>query len=125
MSYLLLSVLLYSNLIEALMCPIRCTCTMNIVQCTGVNLTRIPENIPTGTHRLDLQENQIEVIRRHEIRHLKQLKILWVYGFKFKWSTITFTRLKKVHSTNLNLLNDCELSRNSKNDSVLIVFQSI
>ncbi|KAK6765982.1 hypothetical protein RB195_025724 [Necator americanus] len=57
-------------------CPIRCSCSTNTVICTGLNLTKIPSGIPFGTHRLDLQENRIAVIRRDDLRHLKQLKIL-------------------------------------------------
>ncbi|CAI5455769.1 unnamed protein product [Caenorhabditis angaria] len=57
-------------------CPQQCSCSPNTVICTGKQLTKIPTDIPLDTHRLDLQENRISVIRSGDLDHLRQLKIL-------------------------------------------------
>ncbi|CAJ0947071.1 unnamed protein product, partial [Mesorhabditis belari] len=59
-------------------CPDECQCSSNTVSCTGKGLTRIPNGIPEHTQRLDLQENKISIIRKDDLSHLSQLKILQV-----------------------------------------------
>ncbi|CAB3399989.1 unnamed protein product [Caenorhabditis bovis] len=57
-------------------CPSQCSCSSGTVICTGKMLTKIPEGIPSDTHRLDLQENRITIIRNGDLDHLRHLKIL-------------------------------------------------
>uniref|UniRef100_A0AC35FJ18 LRRNT domain-containing protein n=1 Tax=Panagrolaimus sp. PS1159 TaxID=55785 RepID=A0AC35FJ18_9BILA len=57
-------------------CPNRCACALLTVVCTGQALTSIPLNIPPGTIRLDLQQNQISNIYKDDFKNLSSLKYL-------------------------------------------------
>ncbi|MCP9266008.1 Protein slit [Dirofilaria immitis] len=57
-------------------CPHMCSCSQDIVICSGQSLLEIPSGIPPDTVRLDLQENKISEIRKNDLKALRHLKIL-------------------------------------------------
>ncbi|XP_037088606.1 LOW QUALITY PROTEIN: protein slit-like [Pollicipes pollicipes] len=60
----------------ALACPKDCQCTSSIVDCSHRGLTRVPFNIPRNTHKVELQDNNLTVIRQADFRDLRQLRAL-------------------------------------------------
>ncbi|CAF3725088.1 unnamed protein product [Rotaria sordida] len=58
-------------------CPKGCTCDRTTVICRGLQLQEIPNDIPTFTTTLDLQDNSIKRISRDSnLQRLKNLRIL-------------------------------------------------
>ncbi|KAM9468036.1 decorin [Clarias gariepinus] len=57
-------------------CPFRCQCHLHVVQCSDLGMKNVPENIPSDTHLLDLQNNKITEIRENDFKGLKGLHAL-------------------------------------------------
>ncbi|KAM6942391.1 LOW QUALITY PROTEIN: slit homolog 1b [Lycodopsis pacificus] len=57
-------------------CPAPCSCLGNTVDCHGLGLHSVPRNIPRGTERLHLMENQISNVERGAFDELKELERL-------------------------------------------------
>lgn len=58
-------------------CPENCKCQGNIVDCRGLGLDHIPDNIPAKTVELHLQDNNLRVIKSNGIfKKLKNLQRL-------------------------------------------------
>uniref|UniRef100_A0A1A8QME7 Slit homolog 1b n=1 Tax=Nothobranchius rachovii TaxID=451742 RepID=A0A1A8QME7_9TELE len=57
-------------------CPAPCSCLGNTVDCHGLGIYSIPRNIPRGTERLDLNENNLTVITKSDFSGLKHLRVL-------------------------------------------------
>ncbi|KAI6200949.1 Slit-like protein 2 protein [Aphelenchoides besseyi] len=74
--YLPIFLLLLFDLSTAVSCPHKCLCSHLNVICTGQSLTQIPSGIPSDSIRLDLQENQISVIRKDDLNNLPNLRVL-------------------------------------------------
>ncbi|KAK3600848.1 hypothetical protein CHS0354_014213 [Potamilus streckersoni] len=65
------------NFVLCASCPRECSCSKKkAVDCTNRGLFYVPVGIPLDTSRLDLQGNNITVIRRNDFRGLRQLRIL-------------------------------------------------
>ncbi|CAJ0575042.1 unnamed protein product, partial [Mesorhabditis spiculigera] len=86
-------------------CPEECQCSSNTVSCTGKKLTRIPAGIPEHTQRLDLQENKITIIRKDDLSHLHQLRILQIMDNEIH-------TIEPMAFDNLTLLERIDLSEN-------------
>uniref|UniRef100_A0A3P8PJ54 Slit homolog 1b (Drosophila) n=1 Tax=Astatotilapia calliptera TaxID=8154 RepID=A0A3P8PJ54_ASTCA len=57
-------------------CPTPCSCLSNTVDCHGLGIHTVPKNIPRGTERLHLMENQISNIEKGVFDELKELERL-------------------------------------------------
>uniref|UniRef100_A0A669E445 Slit homolog 1b (Drosophila) n=1 Tax=Oreochromis niloticus TaxID=8128 RepID=A0A669E445_ORENI len=57
-------------------CPTPCSCLSNTVDCHGLGIHTVPKNIPRGTERLHLMENQISNIEKGAFDELKELERL-------------------------------------------------
>uniref|UniRef100_A0A3Q2NS31 Slit homolog 1b (Drosophila) n=1 Tax=Fundulus heteroclitus TaxID=8078 RepID=A0A3Q2NS31_FUNHE len=57
-------------------CPAPCSCLGTTVDCHGRGIHSVPKNIPRGTERLHLMENQISNIERGAFDELKELERL-------------------------------------------------
>ncbi|XP_075993039.1 slit homolog 1 protein-like [Genypterus blacodes] len=57
-------------------CPSACSCLGNMVDCHGLGIQSIPQNIPKGTERLDLNGNNLTVITKTDFSGLKHLRVL-------------------------------------------------
>uniref|UniRef100_A0A914H9P7 Uncharacterized protein n=1 Tax=Globodera rostochiensis TaxID=31243 RepID=A0A914H9P7_GLORO len=57
-------------------CPHRCSCAHSTVICAALALNQVPTGIPSGTTRLDLQENRIHQIRLGDFDGLSALRTL-------------------------------------------------
>uniref|UniRef100_A0A672FWX7 Slit homolog 1 protein n=1 Tax=Salarias fasciatus TaxID=181472 RepID=A0A672FWX7_SALFA len=57
-------------------CPASCSCLGSTVDCHGLGIHTVPKNIPRGTERLHLMENQITNIERGAFDELKELERL-------------------------------------------------
>lgn len=57
-------------------CPFRCQCHLRVVQCSDLGMKNVPEEIPSDTHLLDLQNNKITEIRENDFKGLKELHAL-------------------------------------------------
>ncbi|GAA6094193.1 slit homolog 1a isoform X2 [Tachysurus ichikawai] len=56
-------------------CPAKCRCESNVVDCSNLRLTRIPEHIPASTTELRLNNNEITSLEANSaFRSLTQLK---------------------------------------------------
>ncbi|KAJ8264517.1 hypothetical protein GJAV_G00150220 [Gymnothorax javanicus] len=56
-------------------CPPKCRCEANVVDCSNLRLTKIPEHIPSSTAELRLNNNEISVLESTGIfKSLSQLK---------------------------------------------------
>uniref|UniRef100_A0A8C5DGM8 Slit homolog 1 protein-like n=1 Tax=Gouania willdenowi TaxID=441366 RepID=A0A8C5DGM8_GOUWI len=58
-------------------CPAPCSCLGNTVDCHGLGIHSVPKNIPRGTERLHLMENQISNVERGAFDELKELERLY------------------------------------------------
>ncbi|CAH1783872.1 unnamed protein product [Owenia fusiformis] len=58
------------------LCPKECICQGNSVDCSFRGLKMVPRDITKTTERLDLQGNNITIIRRGDFNGLKRLRIL-------------------------------------------------
>ncbi|XP_062851538.1 decorin [Trichomycterus rosablanca] len=57
-------------------CPFRCQCHLRVVQCSDLGIKNIPEEIPSDTTLLDLQNNKITEIKENDFKGLKGLNTL-------------------------------------------------
>ncbi|KAJ8316826.1 hypothetical protein KUTeg_004730 [Tegillarca granosa] len=57
-------------------CPTECVCQRRTVDCSYRKLSYVPQNIPLDTNRLELQGNNITVIRQTDFQGLRNLRIL-------------------------------------------------
>lgn len=57
-------------------CPRECACTGLTIECSNRGLVHVPRNIPRNVERLDLQGNNLTVIRRSDFEGMKKLRIL-------------------------------------------------
>uniref|UniRef100_A0A8D3D814 Slit homolog 1b (Drosophila) n=1 Tax=Scophthalmus maximus TaxID=52904 RepID=A0A8D3D814_SCOMX len=57
-------------------CPAPCSCLGNTVDCHGLGIHAVPRNIPRGTERLHLMENQIGNVERGAFDELRELERL-------------------------------------------------
>ncbi|KAM4594638.1 slit homolog 1 protein-like isoform 2-T2 [Fundulus diaphanus] len=57
-------------------CPTPCSCLGTTVDCHGRGIHSVPKNIPRGTERLDLNENNLTVIIKTDFSGLKHLRVL-------------------------------------------------
>ncbi|XP_005986968.1 leucine rich repeat containing 4C, genome duplicate a [Latimeria chalumnae] len=75
---LALQLLVVAGLVRAQTCPSVCSCSNQFskVICTRRNLRDVPDGISTNTRYLNLQENQIQVIKVDSFKHLRHLEIL-------------------------------------------------
>ncbi|CAD6190609.1 unnamed protein product [Caenorhabditis auriculariae] len=75
---ILLAVLLAVLVDRINACPQLCACSSNTVICTGKGLVRIPKRHSCGHSQIVkiFKKNRIVVIRKGDLDHLKQLKIL-------------------------------------------------
>ncbi|TNN75299.1 Slit 1 protein [Liparis tanakae] len=56
-------------------CPPKCRCESNVVDCSNLKLTKIPEHIPTSTSELRLNNNDITALEATGVfKSLSQLK---------------------------------------------------
>ncbi|KAK3507062.1 hypothetical protein QTP70_003872 [Hemibagrus guttatus] len=56
-------------------CPAKCRCESNVVDCSNLRLTKIPEHIPASTTELRLNNNEITSLEANGVfRSLTQLK---------------------------------------------------
>ncbi|CAH0730506.1 unnamed protein product, partial [Brenthis ino] len=60
----------------AIACPWACSCRPNAADCAHRALLHAPRRLPTDSHRLDLQGNNISIIFQSDFQNLKELKIL-------------------------------------------------
>ncbi|KAL4604893.1 biglycan-like isoform X1 [Arapaima gigas] len=59
-----------------LTCPLACTCTNRVVQCSDLNLHYVPMEIPHDTKLLDLQNNVISELGENDFMGLSNLDTL-------------------------------------------------
>ncbi|XP_059055035.1 protein slit [Achroia grisella] len=57
-------------------CPWACSCRAAAADCAHRGLLHVPKRLPTDSHRLDLQGNNITIIFQSDFQNLKELKIL-------------------------------------------------
>ncbi|CAF0996746.1 unnamed protein product [Adineta ricciae] len=57
-------------------CPSMCSCQGTIVDCSNRNLQVIPSEIPKNVFKLDLQFNNISIIRKDDFKAFRQLRVL-------------------------------------------------
>ncbi|XP_015208366.1 decorin [Lepisosteus oculatus] len=57
-------------------CPFRCQCHLRVIQCSDLGLKNVPEDIPSDTSLLDLQNNKITEIKENDFKNLKSLHAL-------------------------------------------------
>ncbi|XP_069077913.1 leucine-rich repeat-containing protein 4C [Pleurodeles waltl] len=75
---LALQLLVVAGLVRAQTCPSVCSCSNQFskVICTRRNLREVPDGISTNTRLLNLHENQIQIIKVDNFKHLRHLEIL-------------------------------------------------
>ncbi|XP_065145273.1 leucine-rich repeat-containing protein 4C [Paramisgurnus dabryanus] len=75
---LALQLLVVAGLVRAQTCPSVCSCSNQFskVICTRRGLKDVPDGISTNTRYLNLQDNQIQVIKLDSFKHLRHLEIL-------------------------------------------------
>ncbi|XP_016117849.1 leucine-rich repeat-containing protein 4C-like, partial [Sinocyclocheilus grahami] len=75
---LALQLLVVAGLVRAQTCPSICSCSNQFskVICTRRGLKDVPDGISTNTRYLNLQDNQIQVIKLDSFKHLRHLEIL-------------------------------------------------
>uniref|UniRef100_A0A8C8EEF8 Slit homolog 1 protein n=1 Tax=Otus sunia TaxID=257818 RepID=A0A8C8EEF8_9STRI len=60
-------------------CPPKCRCESNVVECSNLKLTKIPERIPQSTAELRLNNNEISVLEAtgifKKLPHLKKINL--------------------------------------------------
>ncbi|XP_026776868.3 biglycan b [Pangasianodon hypophthalmus] len=61
---------------EVPLCPFGCQCQLKVVQCSDLGLTSVPQNIPTDTKLLDLQNNRITELKENDFKGLSNLYAL-------------------------------------------------
>ncbi|XP_010795548.1 decorin-like [Notothenia coriiceps] len=76
-------------------CPFRCQCHLRVIQCSDLGLKAIPEDIPSDTTMLDLQNNKITEIKENDFKNLKGLHALILVNNKI--STIHPKAFSPLH----------------------------
>ncbi|XP_026556878.1 slit homolog 1 protein [Pseudonaja textilis] len=60
-------------------CPAKCRCEANVVECSNLRLTKIPERLPQATAELRLNNNEITVVEAtgifKKLPHLKKINL--------------------------------------------------
>ncbi|XP_027715682.1 slit homolog 1 protein [Vombatus ursinus] len=60
-------------------CPHKCRCESNVVECSNLKLTKIPERIPQSTAELRLNNNEISILEAtgifKKLPHLKKINL--------------------------------------------------
>ncbi|XP_028305488.1 decorin [Gouania willdenowi] len=90
-------------------CPFRCQCHLRVIQCSDLGLKEIPEDIPSDTTLLDLQNNKISEIKENDFKNLKGLHALILVNNKITViHAKAFTPLAKLQRLYLskNMLKD-------------------
>ncbi|ESO93025.1 hypothetical protein LOTGIDRAFT_162049 [Lottia gigantea] len=64
------------ELVSGIPCPRSCRCHHKSIDCSFRNLFHVPKDLPKDTEKLDLQGNNITIIRRSDFQGMKQLRIL-------------------------------------------------
>ncbi|XP_059622611.1 protein slit [Phlebotomus argentipes] len=78
-------------------CPPQCSCTGTVVRCSRNKLKEIPKGIPAETSELYLESNDITMIHPDRISHLKSLTRLDLSNNQINMlSNYTFTNLSKL-----------------------------
>lgn len=78
-------------------CFFGCQCHLRVVQCSDLNLAKVPQNLPPDTTLLDLQNNRITEIKDDDFKNLKNLHTLILVNNKIsKISPGAFTPLVKL-----------------------------
>ncbi|KAG6461521.1 hypothetical protein O3G_MSEX012680 [Manduca sexta] len=57
-------------------CPWACSCRAQAADCAHRGLLHVPKRLPTDSHRLDLQGNNVSIIFQSDFQNLKELKVL-------------------------------------------------
>lgn len=70
----LLSLSIYLG--NAFGCPTECVCQGKNVDCSYRKLSYVPTNIPKDTQKLELQGNNLTILRKNDLQGLRQLKVL-------------------------------------------------
>lgn len=78
-------------------CPFRCQCHLRVVQCSDLDLDKVPKDLPPDTMLLDLQNNKITEIKDDDFKNLKNLHSLILVNNKIsKISRDAFVPLVKL-----------------------------
>ncbi|XP_055692346.1 protein slit isoform X2 [Lutzomyia longipalpis] len=78
-------------------CPPQCSCTGTVVRCSRNKLREIPKGIPAETSELYLESNEITMIHPDRISHLKGLTRLDLSNNQINMlSNYTFSNLSKL-----------------------------
>ncbi|XP_076101991.1 slit homolog 2 protein-like isoform X2 [Mytilus galloprovincialis] len=70
----LISLIVYLE--SVLGCPTECVCQGKNVDCSYRKLSYVPTNIPKDTQKLELQGNNLTIMRKNDLQGLRQLKVL-------------------------------------------------
>ncbi|KAG9346148.1 hypothetical protein JZ751_007966 [Albula glossodonta] len=90
-------------------CPPKCRCEANVVDCSNLRLTKIPEHIPSSTAELRLNNNEISVLESTGIfKNLSQLKKINLSNNKI--SEIEDSAFTGLHNVRLLSLYDNQLT---------------
>ncbi|KAJ8705436.1 hypothetical protein PYW08_012482 [Mythimna loreyi] len=71
-----LVVVALASLTRGATCPWACSCRASAADCAHRGLLHVPKRLPTDSHRLDLQGNNITIIFQSDFQSLKDLKTL-------------------------------------------------
>lgn len=61
---------------QLLACPAKCSCLVNMVDCSKQGLEEVPKDLPLWTEVLELQDNDLKSISATSFSHLKNLQKL-------------------------------------------------
>ncbi|XP_047039037.1 protein slit [Helicoverpa zea] len=70
------ALLVLATLTRGATCPWACSCRAAAADCAHRGLLHVPKRLPTDSHRLDLQGNNITIIFQSDFQNLKDLKTL-------------------------------------------------
>ena len=81
-------------------CPTQCVCyaKQKLINCAKAGLSSVPKDLPRGYKRLNLAYNQIQLLTRNDMKHIRNLTIVDLRGNPLNCSL--FTNVK-------NTLSDC------------------
>ncbi|XP_031681675.1 asporin [Oncorhynchus kisutch] len=63
-------------------CPFGCQCSLRVVQCSDLGLLSVPENIPTDTLMIDLQNNDITEVKEDDFKGINKIYALFLVNNK-------------------------------------------
>ncbi|XP_052772750.1 protein slit-like isoform X2 [Mya arenaria] len=69
----------FVDLARGVTCPLECTCTRSRMDCSFKHIRSIPTPIPPSIKKLDLQGNEISIIKTNDfkgLRHLRSLNLM-------------------------------------------------